>query len=86
MSHELPKPLEEIQLAFEISGTCHQRVRIVHDAYDEEKIIEGLKDGTLATTTWYDFNGFSWIEVVETGIRVGLIFSQEIEGEYFDYR
>jgi hypothetical protein len=78
--------LKEIQLAFELNGTCHQRVRIVRDNYDEESIIQGLKDGTLATTTWFDHSGFSWIEVVETGEQIGLIYSQEIEGEYFDYR
>ena len=78
--------MKDIQLAFEISGSCHQRVRIVHDDYDEEKIIAGLKDGTLATSTWFELNDCTYIEVIETGVRVGLIVSQEIEGEYFDYR
>jgi hypothetical protein len=86
------KKFTEIQLAFEINATVHQRLRIINDAYDEDSIIEGLNDGVLATTTWYDHDHaeycdvFESVDVVLTGERVALILSQEIDGDYFDYR
>jgi hypothetical protein len=79
--------MTEIQLAFDIeAASCHQIIRVVNPDYDEESIIQGLKAGTLATTTWFGTDGFSWLEEIETGKQVGLIVSQEIDGEYLDYR
>ena len=80
--------MTEIQLAFDIEmATCHQIIRILKPEWDEDSIIDGLKSGTLATTTWFDSGEeLSYIDLVETGEPVGVIISQEIDGEYFDYR
>lgn len=79
--------MTEIQVAFEISSaTCQQVIRILKPEYTEESIIAGLDEGILATTTWYDTEEEpSYIVEVATGEPVGVILSQEIDGEYFDY-
>ncbi len=78
---------EELQLAFDIEyASVHQTVRVVNSNYDEESIIQGLEDGILATTTWFDNQSASEITVVATGEVIAVITSQEINGEYTDYR
>lgn len=77
----------EIQLAFEIQGTVHQRLRIINPDYDEDRIIAELDDGTLATSTWHDGpETKTQIEIIATGEPIADILSQEIEGEHFDFR
>ncbi len=84
-SHYQPK--ETFQLAFDIvSVSAHQQVNILNDSYDEESIIKGLKNGELATTTWFKQDGIQTIDMVSTGEKVAVIISQEMEGEYSDYR
>jgi hypothetical protein len=79
--------INEIQLAFEVQGSVHQRVTLLDLSYTEESIIEGLKSGELATTTWHDgSNTYATIDECATGKEIALIISQEIEGEYFDFR
>ena len=81
------KYYNEIQIAFDVHGTVHQRVLPLKPDYSEEEIIMGLEAGTLCTTTWH--NGTDepvYIDVTTTGEHVALVISQEIEGEYFDYR
>jgi hypothetical protein len=78
---------EQIQIAFEVQGSVFQRAVIMDIQYDEESIIEGLKSGELVTTTWHDGNDTeAYVEVTRTGERVAQVVSQEIEGEYFDWR
>lgn len=78
---------ELIQIAFDIaSGSVHQQVKVVNSEYDEESIIEGLESGKLATTTWFDEGKPSTIDVIATGESIAEIVSQEINGEYEDYR
>jgi hypothetical protein len=75
-----------IQIAFDVVyGDAHQRVKIIDDNYDEESIIEGLKKGTLVTTTWHG-DGPCELTVTETGKVIGLVLSQEINAEYEDFR
>lgn len=75
-----------IQVAFDVTGaTVHQVVEIVEPYYDEEKIIEGLKAGTMVTTMGHDGNPSS-IDITATGETVALILSQEVDGDYEDFR
>jgi hypothetical protein len=77
----------EMQLAFDIvAASCHQIIQIVDKDYDEESIIAGLQDGTLATSTWVGEDYTPTVDVVATGETVGIIVSQEIDGEYEDFR
>lgn len=85
--------MKEIQLAFEIvSATVHQVIVITNNNYDEDKIIKGLHSGEIVTTTWHDqgikdasFKGLE-LAVVLTGEVIGYVKSQEVDGEYVDYR
>ncbi len=78
--------LAEIQIAFDIeSASVSQMVQIINDNYDEDSIIDGLKDGSLSTTTWHG-NGIPDISITATGEVVGIILSQEIEGNYDEFR
>ena len=75
-----------IQLAFDvISASVHQQALILNPEYNEESIIEGLTSGKLATTVGHD-DEESYIEVVATGENIALILSQEVDGEYDDFR
>ena len=80
--------MTEIQLAFDIvNASCHQIVRIIKPEHDEDSIIAGLQNGTLVTTTWFDTSEeLSYIDETATGEPVAVIVSQEIDGEYLDYR
>jgi hypothetical protein len=70
----------KIQLAFDIvRATVHQEIEITNNSYDEDSIIEGLKCGELAT-------GMQRIIVVSTCESIAVVLSQEIDGEYEDYR
>jgi SUMO ligase MMS21 Smc5/6 complex component len=85
--------MKEIQLAFEIvSAIVHQVIVITNDNYDEDKIIKGLGSGEIVTTVWHDqgskgasFKGLE-LSVVSTGEVIGYVKSQEVDGEYVDYR
>jgi len=78
---------EQIQIAFDVQGTVFQRAVIMDTQYDEESIIEGLKSGELVTTTWHDGNDTeAYVEITRTGEPIARIVSQEIEGEYDDWR
>jgi len=80
--------MSDFQLAFEITGSCHQVISpLTRIGYDEDSIIKGLKDGTLETTTSHDQNeGFTWIVVAETGQYIAMIIQQEINGELYNFR
>lgn len=79
--------MTSIQLAFEINATCHQQLHVLDKDYTEDTIIAGLQDGTLVTTTWHDGrNTRATIDETETGREIAEILSQEIDGEYFDFR
>lgn len=74
-----------IEISFDIvSGRAKQEIKIIDDQYDEETIIAGLNDGSIVTTTWHG-SGPAELEVTATGQTIGVILSQEIEGEYEDF-
>jgi len=76
-----------IQIAFDIlEATVDQQVKVINSSYDEEKILDGLKNGTLETQTSVEQGGIQTIDVVGTGEAIAEIISQEINGEYDDYR
>jgi len=86
LDHIFSEPVE-MQLAFDIvAASCHQIIQIVNKDYDEESIIAGLRDGTLATSTWVGEDYTPTVDVIATGETVGIIVSQEIDGEYEDFR
>lgn len=78
----------DVQIAFEVQGSVHQRAVLLEPSdWTEERIVEGLASGDLVTTTWHDGgNTEAYVEELSTGRRIALIVSQEIEGEYFDFR
>ncbi|MBC5852122.1 hypothetical protein [Vibrio metschnikovii] len=80
--------LTEIKIAFDIeSASVTQIIKIIDTNYDESSIISGLKDGSLCTTTWHGSdNGIPDISITATGEVVGIILSQEIEGNYDEFR
>lgn len=80
--------LTEIKIAFDIeSASVTQMIKIIDTNYDESSIISGLKDGSLCTTTWHGSdNGIPDISITATGEVVGIILSQEIEGNYDEFR
>lgn len=86
LNHIFSEPAE-FQLAFDIiEASCHQIIQIVNTDYTEESIIAGLQDGTLATSTWVGEDYTPTIDVIATGETVGIIISQEIDGQYEDFR
>lgn len=83
--------LNTFQLAFEIQATAHQVIQIVDEAYDESRIIDELSSGILVTTTWHNQGeGGSVSDLVLSRVSddhvVGYVLSQQIDGEYSDYR
>lgn len=77
---------DTIQIAFDIDfAEVTQTIKIIDNDYDEETIIEGLERGTLCTTTWH---GGLTPEISEVGTDkvIGYIESQEITGDYINYR
>ena len=80
--------MNETQIAFYIvNAECTQSIRILKPKWDVDSILAGLRDGTLATTTWFDTSEeLSYIDEIATGEPVAVIVAQEIDGEYFDYR
>ena len=78
--------MSQIQLAFEIAATCHQILETVGD-WTEEEIIEGLQTGRMATSTWHEgYDTQTAVELIATGEEVAKIKSQQIDGEYTDFR
>lgn len=76
----------EVQIAFDIeSGSITQTIEILNNDYDEDSIIEGLNDGTLATTTWHG-SGLPEVIMVKTDEVIAIVQSQEVSGEYIDFR
>jgi len=71
-------------LAFEVVGTVEQQVRIIKKGYSEDMIITALEEGTLCTTTW--FGKYDSQITDRDGAVVAVVESQEIDGEYTDYR
>lgn len=75
-----------IQVAFDVvSGTVHQIVKTTDPKYDEEAIINGLESGKMVTTMGHDESP-STIDITATGETVAIILSQEVDGEYEDFR
>lgn len=79
--------MSTIQIAFEVTATAHQTVKIIDDKYTEEDIINELNNGLLITTTWYDTedNRENHIEEL-SGHKVARIISQQIDGDYDEFR
>ncbi|ENH7110180.1 hypothetical protein ABWJ26_000583 [Vibrio fluvialis] len=74
--------LAEIQIGFYIkSAHVSQKVQIIDDNYDEDSIIEGLKNGKLCVSTFHNQPNPD-ISVVETKETVAIVLSQEIQGEF----
>jgi hypothetical protein len=78
----------EIQLGFDLSGTCHQIIDVyAPEVWTEEKIVDGLQKGELFTSTWHNGRDTqAFIVKMDTMEHIGEIISQEIDGEYFDFR
>ncbi|KOF27999.1 hypothetical protein ND973_13820 [Vibrio diabolicus] len=73
--------LAEIKIAFDIeSASVSQMVQIINDNYDENSIIEGLKSDKLCVTTFHNQSNPD-ISVVDTGEKVAIVLSQEIQGK-----
>lgn len=77
---------DEIQLAFEGSVSVYQRLIIIDTNYDEKSIIEGLKSGDLCTTMGHDDASESCLYKLPEMSVVAKVVSQEVQGEYEDYR
>jgi len=78
---------EVIQLAFDIvSGTVQQQVVLLNKHVDEMFLFEGLRLGYLATSLNHDGGEHSFIVNIQTDEKVAQIISQEIDGEYEEYR
>ncbi|KZX74675.1 hypothetical protein A3715_15265 [Oleiphilus sp. HI0009] len=78
---------ELVQIAFDIvRGSGDQLIRIVDKDYDEDSIVEGLSDGSLATTLWHDLESPNSVINVATGNAIAYVVSQEVDGEYKDFR
>lgn len=75
----------EIQIAFEITATCHQIIKVYNKKIKESDIINGLKNGNYITSTWINKDNKTYIED-NKGEIIGEIISQEIDGEYENYR
>ena len=78
--------IKEIQLAFEGSVSVYQRLIIVDENYDEESIIEGLQSGDLFTTMEHEKDHEPTLVKLPEMTVVAKIISQEVNGEYTDYR
>lgn len=75
-----------LQVAFDIKeGTAHQQIWVTDERYDEFKLISGLADGSLVTTLDHD-NEVQFIKEDKTDKCIATILSQEVDGEYVDYR
>lgn len=76
--------MKEVELLFEITqASVLQKIKMIDESYTKDMIIEGLRAGELVTSTWH--NGQSGIEAgLETihGKVIGVITSQEVDGEY----
>lgn len=75
----------KIQIAFEITATCHQEIVIYEYGITENDILKGLKNGTYITSTWINEDNETILED-KNGKVIGKIISQEIDGEYENYR
>lgn len=74
-----------IQIAFEIQATCQQVIKVLNNKWDEDRIIEGLKTGMLVTSTWINEGEGTFLEDL-SGNVIGRIVSQQVDGDYSDFR
>ena len=80
------RPANTCQIALDVTtATVCQNVEIINPEYTEETIIEGLQSGRLITTLGHG-DCAPHIIVNETDEKIASIQSQEIDGEYVDYR
>lgn len=75
------------ELRFDINvASVVQMVLIVDDSYDEDSIVSGLQSGELVTTTWFGGEADKAIRELSTGNVIAKIMSQEVDGEYSEFR
>lgn len=77
--------MSTIQIAFEVQATCQQVIKVLNDKWDEDRIIEGLKSGMLVTSTWINEGEGTFLEDL-SGNVIGRIVSQQVDGDYSDFR
>lgn len=80
--------MRTMRLSFEITeAMVYQSIKLVDNSYTEEMIIKGLNNGTIVTSTWHhgEQGGSLKLETIE-GHVIGMITSQEIDGEYVNYK
>ncbi len=81
----------EYQLAFEVTrATVHQKVKMLKDI-SEEQLIQGLKRGRYETTMDHaqDHDGKCIMKIIDVddGFSViGYVLSQDVSGDFCDYR
>lgn len=76
----------EMQLAFEAEVSVHQRIQVVNENYNEQRVIKELREGVIVTTTWHSREGEPPRLETVSGALIGYIVSQEMEGDYFNFR
>lgn len=76
---------DEMTITFVVTeASVTQRLEIVNPDYSKEAIIDGLNEGTLATTMWHGKAPKSIMEI-DSDRTVAFIVEQEVEGEYEDF-
>lgn len=73
-------------IQFDLNGTVTQEIELINSEYSYEGVLNGLKDGSLSTTTWYDNDvGKPAYVSTQDDKLVARIISQEIDGSYEDF-
>jgi len=73
-------------IQFDLNGTVTQEVELICKEYSYDDVQNGLKDGSLSTTTWYDNDvGKPAYIATQDDKLVARIISQEINGSYEDF-
>lgn len=80
--------LDTFTLSFDVyDASAEQEIMIISPDYDPESIIEGLEAGRLATSTWFNNNEKTYIDVVASGEHIAEVLSQELtDGSYEEFR
>lgn len=78
------KPLETLELRFDVSGSVKQTIDMLADI-DADELVEGLESGEYATTLYHDEDSNPTIDVVATGETIAIIRSTEVDGDYDEF-
>lgn len=89
----MQKSIHPITIAFEVQATVHQTIQLTIKDMTEEDVVTGLRNGAIITTLWHTQGEPGDQECLlldlrkpDTEQQIGIILSQQVDGDYMDFR